>query len=92
MPITTVTVTFKVETVLRDDTTDFFHLDAEIHHKNINEFQVLTYDKERQLCVAEIYLNSSVDENQLATIFEGSRLSVSVDCREVAFSGLTITA
>lgn len=92
MSITTVTVTFKVDTVLRDDTTDFFHLDAEIHHKNVYEFQVLSYDKDRKLCVAELYLHSAVDETKLPTLFDGSRLSVSVDCCEVEYSGLTITA
>jgi hypothetical protein len=92
MSITTVTITFKLDTVLLDDTYDFFHLDAEIYHKNVYEFQVLSFDKERKLCVAELYLHSAVDESKLPTIFDGSRLSVSVDCREVKYSDLTITA
>lgn len=89
MAITTVTITFQVDTVLRDDTNDFFHLDAEINHKVIYDFMILSYDKERKTCVAELYLENAVDENQLAEIFNASRLSVSVDCREVAYSGVT---
>lgn len=92
MTITTVTISFQVESELREDTSDFFHIDAEIHHKNVYEFQVLSYDKDRKKCVAELYLHSPVDETKLDTLFDGSRLSVSVDCREVAFSGLTVTA
>lgn len=90
MTITTVTITFQVDTVLREDTNDFFHLDAEIHHKNVCDFQVLSYDKDRKQCVAELYLHSPVDETKLDNLFDGSRLSVSVDCREVAFSGLAV--
>lgn len=92
MTITTVTISFQVESDLREDTSDFFHIDAEIHHKNVYEFQVLSYDKDRKKCVAELYLHSPVDETKLDTLFDGSRLSVSVDCREVAFSGLTVKA
>lgn len=92
MTITTVTISFQVESELREDTSDFFHIDAEIHHKNVYEFQVLSYDKDRKKCVAELYLHSPVDETKLDNLFDGSRLSVSVDCREVAFSGLTVTA
>lgn len=92
MAITTVTITFNVDSALRDDTNDFFHLDAEIHHKNVYEFQVLSYDKERKICVAELYLHSGVDESKVASMFETSRLSVSIDCREVAYSGLAIKA
>lgn len=92
MTITTVTISFQVESELREDTSDFFHIDAEIHHKNVYEFQVLSYDKDRKKCVAELYLHSPVDETKLDTLFDGSRLSVSVDCREVAFSSLTVKA
>lgn len=92
MTITTVTISFQVESELREDTSDFFHIDAEIHHKNVYEFQVLSYDKDRKKCVAELYLHSPVDETKLDTLFDGSRLSVSVDCREVAFSNLTVKA
>lgn len=91
MAITVAILKFKVESELREDTSDFFHLDAELHHKAIYDFQILSYDKESKKCVVEIYLHNAVEESKLEHLLDGHRLSVSVNCREVAYSDVTLS-
>lgn len=83
------TIKFKVNTKLPFHISEFFHLDAEIIHPNIESFQILSFDIENNYCVAEIFIaDVSKDEFQLSIDIKKPSLSVNNHEIEYVITGL----
>ena len=84
------TIKFKVKTKLPFHISEFFHLDAEIIHPNIESFQILSFDIETNDCIAELFISDlSKDDFKLSIDIEKPSLSVNNYEIEYFITGLT---
>lgn len=78
------TIKFKVKTKLPFHISEFFHLDAEIIHPNIESFQILSFDIESNDCIAELFI-SDISKEEFKLSIDLKKPSISVNNYEMEY-------
>lgn len=83
-----ITVKFNVSKSLPLHMAEFFHLDAEIFHKDIESAQILTFNKIDYSCVVEIF--SELSKEALKKEIQRKQFILSIDNYNLDFEIIEI--
>lgn len=83
-----ITVKFNVSKSLPLNMAEFFHLDAEIFHKDVESFQILTFNKIDYSCVVEIF--SELSKEELKKEIQRKQFVLSIDNYNLDFEIIEI--
>lgn len=67
---------------------DFFHLDVEIMHAFVDSVQVLSFDKDSNICVAELF--SELSEDELESALDDTSPMVSLNMMSLEYETLSL--
>ncbi len=84
-----VTIKFNVTSKIPTLLSEFFHLDAEIIHEKVDEFQILSFDQDTGICVAELFIGD-MNKNEFQKSIDLKKISISIDNHEMAYHILNL--